>query len=177
MNNAILLESGEFYSYVNPEQNKWTIEDIALSLSNLCRYSGQVGKFYSIAQHSYLVSYAVDQKYALDGLLHDGVEAFMVDVPTPLKQLLPDYKELEAKHEAEMFKRFGLEYPMNAAVHKADRELLCAEVRDMKQPHQHWAFASADVTHIPHIVPWTPYMANKMFLKRYYELTKEKKNG
>lgn len=177
MQNAILLESGEFYSYVNPEQNKWTIGDIALSLSNLCRYSGQVAKFYSIAQHSYLVSYAVDQKYALDGLLHDGVEAFMVDVPTPLKSLLPDYKVLEAKHEAEMFGRFGLQYPMNEAVHKADRELLCAEVRDMKAAHPHWDNWKLDVGHIPHIVPWTPYMANKMFLKRYYELTKEKKNG
>lgn len=175
MQNAILLESGKFYSYLNPEQNKWDIEDIALSLSNLCRYSGQVGKFYSIAQHCYLVSYAVDQKYALDGLLHDGVEAFMVDIPTPLKVLLPDYKALEAKHEAEMFRRFGLEYPMNPAVHKADRELLCAEVRDMKTPHPHWDFANADVSHVPHIDPWTPYMARKMFLKRYYQLTGEKK--
>ena len=175
MNNAILLESGKFYSYLNPETNDWTIEDIALSLSNLCRYSGQVQKFYSIAQHSYLVSYAVDQAYALDGLLHDGIEAFMVDIPTPLKVLLPDYKALEKQHEAELFKRFGLEFPMNLAVHKADRELLCAEVRDMKAPNAHWDFCATDVSHIPHIDPWTPYMARKMFLKRYYQLTKGNK--
>lgn len=171
MNNAILLQSGKFYSYTNPEQNEFTIEDIALSLSNLCRYSGQVEKFYSIAQHCYHVSYAVDQEYALDGLLHDAVEAFMVDIPTPLKVLLPDYKALEQKHEAEMFKRFGLEFPMNAAVHKADKELLCAEVRDMKPANPHWDQFASDVTHIPHIEPWTSYMARKMFLKRYYQLT------
>ncbi len=175
MDNAILLESGKFYSYLYPEQNDWDIEDIALSLSHLCRYSGQVQKFYSIAQHCYLVSYAVDQKYALDGLLHDGVEAFMVDIPTPLKLLLPDYKVLEKKHEAEMFKRFGLEFPMNPAVHKADREMLVAEVRDMKSPHPHWdKLAGMDVSHIAHIDPWTSDKSRKMFLKRYYQLTKGK---
>lgn len=176
MKNAILLESGKFYSYLNPEKNDWTIEDIALSLSNLCRYSGQVGKFYSIAQHCYHVSYAIDQRYALDGLLHDGVEAFMVDVPTPLKVLLPDYKALEEKHEAELFSRFGLEYPMRPEVHKADREMLLAEVRDMKARNPHWDKfgAGLDVTHIPHIVPWTPQKARKMFLKRFYQLTAKK---
>lgn len=174
MRDAILLESGKYYSYTSPESNEWDIEDIALSLSHLCRYSGQIQKFYSIAQHCYLVSYAVDQKYALDGLLHDGVEAFMVDIPTPLKNLLPDYKALEKRHEAEMFKRLGLEYPMNPAVHKADRELLCAEVRDMKTANSHWDFCSTDVSHIAHIDPWTSDKSRKMFLKRYYQLTKGK---
>ncbi len=175
MDNAILLESGEFYSYVNPQANKWTIEDIALSLGHLCRYSGQVQKFYSIAQHCYLVSYAVDQEFALDGLLHDGVEAFMVDIPTPLKMLLPDYKQIEAEHEQEMFSRFGLEYPMNPAVKKADTELLCAEVRDMKAKHAHWdRYSHINVDHIAHIDPWTSAKATKMFLQRYYQLMKGK---
>ena len=171
MKDAILLQSGEFYSYTKPKSNKFTIEDVALSLSNLCRYSGQVSKFYSIAQHAYLVSYAVDQEYALDGLCHDNVEAFMVDVPTPLKTLLPEYKMLEAQHEAEMFRRLKLEYPMNPAVHKADFAVFCAEVRDMKPKHTHWdRFNTADVGHIPHIIPWTSEKSRKMFLKRYYQL-------
>ena len=171
MDNAILLESGKFYSYTNPENNEFNIDDIALSLSNICRYSGQIKKFFSVAQHSYLVSFAVDPKYAMDGLLHDAVEAFMVDVPTPAKRLLPDYKVMEKLHEAEMFKRFGLEYPMNPAVHKADFEMFCAEVRDMKDHHPHWdKICTADTSHIAPIKPWTPYMSRKMFLKRYYQL-------
>lgn len=172
MKNAILLESGNFYSYLNPEQNVWSIEDIALSLSNLCRFGGQIGKFYSIAQHCVLVSYIIDPEFALDGLLHDGVEAFMVDIPTPLKSLLPDYKALEEKHEAEMFRRFGLQYPMVPAVRKADGELLIAEVRDMKPAHPMWDGYGIDASHVPTITPWTAEEAWVKFMLRFDELTK-----
>lgn len=170
MRNGILLQSGRFYDYLDPKNNDFTIEDVALSLSNICRYGGQVTKFYSVAQHAWHASYHGDQRYALDKLCHDNVEAFMCDIPTPLKALLPEYKTLERTHEAEMFNRLGLEYPMHPSVHEADAAMLAAEVRDLKPPSAHWDFLK-DVTPADvHITPWTSDKARRMYLARFYEL-------
>lgn len=171
MANGILLQSGAFYSYDKPEQNEFTIEDVALSLSHTCRYGGQVAQFYSVAQHAVLVSYAVkDKRYKLEALCHDNTEAFMCDIPTPLKLMLPCYKALEAKHEEAMFNRFGLEYPMPQCVHDADRAVLAAEVRDLKPENSHWDFLR-DVKPYKGIVePWDSDYAYEMFLWRFYKL-------
>jgi hypothetical protein len=175
MRNGILLQSGRFYDYSDPAGNDFTIEDVALSLSNICRYGGQVDKHYSVAQHAYYVSYAVeDKRYELDALCHDNVEAFLCDIPTPLKRMLPDYKALEARHEEAMFARFGLTFPMHESVHKADGAVLAAEVRDLKPPSKHWDFLDNVQAYSGHITPWTSEKARRMFLLRFYELISQR---
>ncbi len=166
----ILLASGHKFNYLTPEANEFTIEDVATGLSNVCRFGGQLGRFYSVAQHAYYVSYAIDQAYALDGLCHDNVEAFLMDIPTPLKVLLPDYKALEATHEAEMFKRLGLQYPMHPSVRKADLEVFGAEVRDLQPKGTSWDVLVGVSPYKRKIEPWSPVLAKMMFLKRYNEL-------
>jgi 5'-deoxynucleotidase YfbR-like HD superfamily hydrolase len=171
MRNGILLQSGRFYDYTDPAENDFTIEDVALSLSNICRYGGQVDKFYSVAQHAYYVSYAVeDKRYELDALCHDNDEAFLGDIPTPLKALLPEYQKLEHAHQADMFRRLGLQFPMHSSVHKADAAVLAAEVRDLKPASKHWDFLDAVTPYDGHITPWTSEKARRMFLLRFYEL-------
>ncbi len=170
MKNSILLASGKFYDYLNPATNDYTIEDVATGLANVCRFGGQLPKFYSVAQHAYHVSYAIDPEHALDGLCHDNVEAFLGDCPTPLKMLLPDYRALESAHEAAMFERLGLVYPMHPSVRKADLEVFGAEVRDL-QPHRQWDGLVGITPYKRKIKPWSPKKARAMFLKRYYQLT------
>ena len=170
---GILLQSGNYYSYTNPQSNVFTIEDIALSLSNVCRFGGQVDKHYSVAQHSVLVSYAIDPEFALDGLMHDAAEAFLGDCPTPLKMLLPDYKAMEELHERDIFRRFGLQYPMRPEVKVADKALFCAEVRDLKPPSHHWDGYCGESAWTYAVVPWPAQRARNVFLNRYYELTGE----
>ena len=167
---GILLQSGEFYDYLNPKGNKFTIEDIALSLSHICRYAGQVDEFLSVAEHSVYVSYCIDPKYALDGLMHDAVEAFMLDIPTPLKSLLPDYQALEKIHEAELFHRFGLAYPMVDDVKLADKMVLCAEIDQLKPLSGHWDDLADIIRYDGEIRCLPPYIAYELFLDRYYEL-------
>ena len=171
MQDAIKLLSGEFYSYTDPKSNKWTIEDVALGLSHICRYAGQVKKLYSVAQHAYYVSYCVPEEFAMDGLCHDNVEAFLVDIPTPLKRMLPEYKKIEAQHEAEMFSRLGLQYPMHPEVHKADLRVFGAEVRDLQPANTNWDCLIGVEPYEAQITPWSSEKARRMFLQRYYELS------
>src|SRR4051812_33702567 len=68
-------------------------EDIGHALSNLCRFTGHTARFYSVAEHSLHVWAAVlnlfkgTKRDGLYALLHDASEAYLVDIPRPLKQL------------------------------------------------------------------------------------------
>ena len=75
---------GKKYRHMDPRPEDITIEDIARGLSHLCRFSGQIKTFYSVAEHAVRVSYACDPEDALEGLHHDDSEAYCVDVPRPL---------------------------------------------------------------------------------------------
>lgn len=74
------------------------LEDIAHALSNLCRFTGHVREFYSVAEHSVWVSHLVPEWAAKYALIHDASEAYLQDIPRPLKQT-PEftfYREAEA---------------------------------------------------------------------------------
>jgi uncharacterized protein len=127
---SIQTYSGTFFDFVETEKSVFTIEDIARALSKICRFTGHVHTFYSVAQHSVMVSYLVPKEHAFKGLMHDSAEAFIGDVSSPLKSLLQDYKAIERRVEKEVFGRFGLEAKMPACVKRADLIALKTEQRD-----------------------------------------------
>ena len=93
---------------MDPGPEDVCIEDIAHALSHICRFGGHCKTFYSVAQHSVLVSKHVPAGLALEGLLHDATEAYVGDMIRPLKRQMPEYVEAEnAWHEA-IIARFGL---------------------------------------------------------------------
>lgn len=121
-----LVTGGRFY-YNNPT---WDIGAIAHSLSLLCRFNGQCRKFYSVAEHSVLVSRIMeDCGYGdpMEGLMHDGVESVLSDVPRPAKLLLKDYKALDTALDASMRKSFNLPPEMTPGCRKADQIALLIE--------------------------------------------------
>ena len=169
---TIMLRSGEYFDLEDPDSSVFDIEDIAHALSNICRYTGHCTDFYSVAQHSVLVSYAVPSEDALAGLLHDAPEAFVGDVSKPLKILLPDYKEVERRVELAVFRRFGLPDELPATVKHADRVLLRTEQRDLMNADEHtWLFTGGVYPLERRIVPLPPREAKAEFLERYRELT------
>lgn len=120
---------GRAFYPADPRPEDVDIYDIARGLSNACRYTGQCLDFYSVAEHSVLVSRVVPPQFALEALLHDATEAYIADLNRPVKLMLPEYQELEARIARVIAARFDLPDEQSAAVKQADDEVLMAEKR------------------------------------------------
>lgn len=173
----ILTYSGRHVELPDPDPEEITVEDIARGLSRECRFSGQCQDFYSVAQHSVLASRIVKPEFALEALLHDATEAYLRDLPQPLKRLVPEYARIERNVDRVIRKRFGLSETMSASVHRADCVLLATEKRDLMM-HDPWPWPLLEgVEALPdRIVPWSGEIAMKLFLYRFDEL-KERSQG
>lgn len=167
---TIMLQSGAWFDFGAPASSNFTIEDIAHGLANICRYAGQCRKFYSVAEHSVLVSEtAVGLEF--DALLHDAAEAFMGDITRPLKQMLPEYKKIEKDVEEAILTKFGLITPLPQEVKEADLRVLAAEQSQIMPPGtDDWA-REQNVVPAPIIVRHLkPEQAKRVFLDRYERL-------
>lgn len=163
--------SGRRFNPTNPNPDAIVIQDIAHALSMQCRFTGHTKKFYSVAQHSVYVSHICNEEDALWGLMHDASEAYLVDVPRPLKRSgkFQAYLDYEAKMQEAICKRFGLPLKEPPSVKKADTKLLATEARDLMSPlHSDWIQRT---TPLPFTIDaWDPQKAKNMFMQRFYEL-------
>lgn len=173
MTPTILTAEGTYFDFTDPAGSEFGIDAIAHALSHICRYTGHCRDFYSVAQHSVLVSYAVPPEDALAGLLHDAAEAFIGDVAKPLKRLLPDYQVLEASIEAAVFARFGLPTELPPSVKRADLQLLVTEKRDLMPSCRNAEWHIDGIEPLERkIWPWAPSQARQSFKDRYWMLTR-----
>jgi 5'-deoxynucleotidase YfbR-like HD superfamily hydrolase len=139
--------------------------DIAHALSMQCRFSGHTTWHYSVAQHAVLVSKHVPCQFARWALLHDATEAYLVDLPRPVKHLMTEYVEAEANAEQVIANRFGLELPMPAEVKRADLEALATEYRDlMGKGDREWESIHGVTPWPERIERWTMDHAKATFL-------------
>lgn len=163
--------SGRRFNPTSPNPEAIVIQDIAHALSMQCRFSGHCRKFYSVAQHSVLVSYVCNHEDALWGLMHDATEAYLVDVPRPLKQSgkFQAYIDFETAMQTAVCKRFGLPDREPESVKRADKVLLATEARDLMGPlHPDWI---QPVEPLPFkIEAWGPQEAKDNFMKRFFDL-------
>lgn len=140
------------------------IVDIAHALGMTCRYGGHVSRFYSVAEHSCLVSFALPRELALWGLLHDAGEAYLGDIPTPIKTDI--HREREDAIMRAVIERFDLDpVAMPDEVHSIDGRILADEMLDMMD---------YDPKRIPlgvKIHNWSPEQAKRNFLIAFQDLT------
>jgi len=122
--NCIRTYTGLYMNVLEPTEDMICIEDIAHALAHQCRFSGHLPAFYSVAQHSYHVCCIAPMEQKLQGLLHDASEAYLMDIPTPIKAMLPQYKVIENNLMQVIAKKFGFDYPLHKKVKEADKEML-----------------------------------------------------
>jgi hypothetical protein len=165
---------GRFYP-LHPRAQDINPLDIAHSLSLLCRFGGHIDRFYSVAEHCVLMSEAVVQRAALGALLHDATEAYVVDVPRPLKRVLPDYRAVEAQVWLAVAERFGLDSGELPEVKEADNRILLTERESlMSQATPPWY---QDGRYSPlrvQIEGWSPEEAERRYLVRLSQLWEDK---
>ena len=158
---TIMLVGGNYFDLEDPASSTFGIDDIAHALANICRYTGHCQSFYSVAQHSVLVSRAVPAHDAFAGLMHGAAEAFIGDVAKPLMSLLPNDQDIEDRIEAAVFARLGLPAKLPGSVKVADRVLLRTEQRDLMGADDHpWA-DTAGVELLPERIEPLPPSAAK----------------
>lgn len=150
------------------------IEDIAHSLAHQCRYNGHCLRFYSVAEHSVLIARWLRDKHsdyvALEGLLHDATEAYLADVPRPVKPFLQGYKEAEARAAWAIAEAFDLDaLEPSPCVHEADNRILHDErQQNMARSEREWSLSGVrlGVT----LQFWSPERAKAEFLALFEEL-------
>lgn len=126
---AISTWSGGYINPLSPDPADIKLADVAHALARLCRYNGHVEGFLSVARHSIWVSERVwsetgDTTLALQGLLHDGSEAYLSDVPRPVKRQLIHFQEIDQAMDEAVMRAFGLPFPIADVVMDADRHVL-----------------------------------------------------
>ena len=178
------LSSGAAFDLVGQEPAQIDIRDIAVSLAKICRYNGHTARhiFYSVAQHSVLVSnimHKATPEAQLYALLHDAHEAYVGDMIRPVKQLFEGFDVYDARADVEnviqrsVHMAVGLPHPVPAhiakAIKTADEILLATERRDiMAEPARPWRSLPDPVGQV--IRPWPWSWAEEKFMVRYSDL-------
>lgn len=116
----IRVHSGIYVDIFNPKPDMFEIEDIAHGLSMLPRFGGHTKIFYPVAQHSIEVMELVGKSHKYEALLHDASEAYLMDIPSPIKKLLTNYSEIEDNLMKCISEKFGFNYPLHNKVKEAD---------------------------------------------------------
>jgi len=160
---------------MHPDPQMVDIEDIGHSLANICRFGGHCREFYSVAQHSVMVSALVPDHLAMHGLMHDAAEAYVGDMVRPLKAQLDQYNELEHEWMRAIYMKLcpelydQLTEDDHNEIKEADNRALMYEASHLIQSRgKDW-----EIDAYPLIMPWVAYdpvTAKKAFLRRWFTL-------
>ncbi|PSP15257.1 hypothetical protein BRC62_07820 [Halobacteriales archaeon QH_10_67_13] len=147
--------TGGGFDLFDPDPVDVRLPDIAAGLAHTCRFGGHCRTFYSVAHHSLHVSRELADagpRLALLGLLHDAGEAYVGDVPRPLKSKLETVERLEAEILDAVWEGLGVAAPTDeewARVMAADDRLLAYEADNVLQDAS-WADEPADLCYELH---------------------------
>lgn len=124
---------------LQPDLELFDVRDFAHALSLTCRGNGHVKQFFSVGQHCIscakeAAARGYSQRVVLACLLHDASEAYMSDVPRPLKEILPEYVRAEEKLINLIYTKFlgsPLTEEEQILVKKVDDDLLYFDLREL----------------------------------------------
>lgn len=169
--------TGKAFPFLSPSVDDFDIRDIAHALSNTGRFNGHGRHFYSVAEHSVHVSRLVHPSLALAALLHDGSEAYLTDVASPIKPYLTNYKELENTIMKVIAKKWVFSWPLDRLIKFADAIALSTEAQELiPSKGELWNWEQWSPTGLRPdrfaFVPlcYLPKEAEQVFLERYNEI-------
>ena len=178
---SIQTFTGVIFYPIDPRIEEIVLEDVAHGLSNKCRFTGHTRKFYSTGEHSVRVSWnlrdrgrSLMEQYV--GLHHDDTDAYLPDVPTPLK-VLPEFKwfrDLEHHMQEMCFQKFGCVVEDYSVVKESDIILLLTEKRDlMPTRNGDWkhSYTQEPISSPYFIEPWSPELARYNYLELHRTLS------
>jgi hypothetical protein len=178
--NFIRTATGKTIDFLELDPSQLDLEDIAHNLSMICRFVGGVRSFYSVAEHSLNVSALCEAKGEdpLWGLFHDAPEAYIGDVSSPLKALLPEYKRIEHSLMKAIALKFALDkgdfvpQPGTIPLGVKKCDVICVNIEGSELTPNSWMprdefGPDADVVQIRNL---TPAKAEAAFLGRYKDL-------
>jgi len=178
--NCIQTYTGGKFDFDDLESNEINIEDIAHSLSMLCRYNGHTKMFYSVAEHSLLIAEVVSDKAKLFALLHDAAEVYISDISRPLKKFLSyqgtSIKDFESQVLKVILKRFDIDLyqiptTIRNEVNEADNRILVNErgILNRCNDESIWESWIKDIKPLTNIVIRCepPFLVEPEFLKKY----------
>lgn len=153
-----------------------SIEDIAQSLSMMCRFNGHIKEFYSVAEHSLLVSSEAPEKIKLEALLHDAAEAYVADLVRPIKRHVgKEYADLEYIFLCAICRKFKLVEELivpelSESIKLLDDRALVTERQQLKLNHRNsWG------DYLDNLKPlnvrlecWSPREAKERFLDEFW---------
>jgi hypothetical protein len=164
-----------WYYPVDPRPEEIKTVDLGVQLSRICRFNGaldpSVSGIYSVAQHLVHCCDVAPFEFKLEALLHDAHEAYIHDIIKPVKDCLPDYRQLERLNEAVLRKKFGLPKKMSPEVKEIDGRMYATEERDLC--HSDWAKFECAKGVEPYpftITAWTPKTAREQWISRLQQL-------
>lgn len=170
----ITTYTGKKFYPLSPRPEDVNIRDIAHALSNICRFTGHCPKFYSVAQHSVLVSQALSEENKLMGLLHDASEAYISDISQPVKHHgdFTAYRVIENRLMAAILEAFGLDDEPNQynEVRDIDNLILRNEAKEFGMLKSDWWHYSLPDLGLK-IVPLPPEKAEALYLKEFIEVS------
>jgi hypothetical protein len=170
--------TGKQFWALDPRPDDICIEDIAHALSNICRFNGHCKHFYSVAQHSINVANRLKEKgydkdIQLYGLLHDASEAYLCDIPCPIKKYLSKYKKYETNLQNMIYEKFCCKIPdgkiLTEIVLPTDDEVLYEEAQSLTNNLNQWAGEPVKIK--IDVSFQQPKLIETMFKELYTELT------
>ena len=166
--------SGRWVNPFDPDPSQLDAGDIARALANQCRFGGHSRVFYSVAQHSVIVAELVEQRGGdvedvFAALMHDATEAYLGDMPHPLKHRSPlgaAFKEAEDHLEQAIRERFRIKTDV-PEIKRVDRALLATERRAFSAEDWHWPELEGVEPLDLELTAWSPDEAARAFAERY----------
>ncbi|MFC3163076.1 phosphohydrolase [Ciceribacter thiooxidans] len=171
--------TGKRFYPLDARHDEVDIRDIAHALSMQCRYAGHCVRFYSVAEHCVLLSRHLQAEHgrlvARWALLHDASEAYILDIPRPLKPELANYREVEDRLMEVIANRFHLYIEMPSVLKDADYRILADEIAQNLVPLQ-WDNTPGPPLGID-LKFWTPEQAEEEFLAQFDAVRVERSLG